>query len=995
MAKQVSLTFPDFSPNAASLELSVDASDTGTGACLTQLQGGDQRIISYASTTFSPAQRNYSATERELCGLRWAVQHYKTFLYGRFFLLNTDHKPLVYLENMKMVDSRLARTLEDLSEFSFQIRYLPGKENVLADAMSRVAGSPVDLPNIEPSDGIPNGTQLLQRVNGGGDSLFESLFILLSRIRTQRKVPLSHHQLRRELIDELLSNLPKYRGAASKKDVKAIKAMANPGVFPLNEVILVAAHLYAVRIMVHYGTATTVAYVPDPTVEPEEFNQLHLQCISGIHFNPLVADSPVQVHNLVFERLRSGQGGTPPSSQQISPARAPIDDSDDDLQACLFFDRVDQAPTPTPSDVPTCGHPDSRLCWTWLNVAGLNLCSGLDSGAQISLITAAALDRIRRTPGSQHRSTPVAVRLKAVGGNVTPITEVAHVSIQINGSQFEFPFAVVPTEAIPFCFLLGLNYLQARGSELDFEKAQLADSATIHGYSVEVFACEAFPDDPIPVQELHDLQANDAQLARVKKAVETGQWPAKLKSFRRHRSQLKISNGIIRYQGRLVVSYRALVHLVVTYHHTLAHIGTFKLTAAMSAYWHPALTKVIKDVCRSCQRCQLYKTSQQSIVPPTVKITTSHPFELVALDCISLPRTRRGHNGCLVMVDHHSKWVSMEPVKNKEASTIARVLEDRILPTLPWTPLRILTDNGPEFRSTTFEDLLEKYGIKHSLSSPYKPACNGAVERVNRTMSEFLRSLSRNSTHWDQDLTRARITYNNTKHSEIGMTPAEKLMTESHRTRNIIPVSLDTWKKGHPNFVPFKVGQRVLRKIVTTDRSVSRKFAPKFEGPFDVVKVFSRGVSYETRDPETGAVRQAHHTHLKAWHHPPKYLQEYHAQVPVPPEQYPQQPDADSDPLLEIHVMTPKKTVRTVGTQTPPVVVRPLSASPTKVVRVTTQKQPGQRKRSIPGAAPGLSRAPKPKPTDTRRATISTLRPSRTRVKPERYGVVTDSQTIR
>ena len=69
MAKQVSLTFPDFSPNAASLELSVDASDTGAGACLTQLQGGDQRIISYASTTFSPAQRNYSATERELCGL--------------------------------------------------------------------------------------------------------------------------------------------------------------------------------------------------------------------------------------------------------------------------------------------------------------------------------------------------------------------------------------------------------------------------------------------------------------------------------------------------------------------------------------------------------------------------------------------------------------------------------------------------------------------------------------------------------------------------------------------------------------------------------------------------------------------------------------------------------------------------------------------------------------------------------------------------------------
>ena len=133
------LSFPDFSAGASPLELFVDASDIGAGACLTQQQDGDVRVIAFASMTFNVAERRYSVIEKELAGLRWGVKSFRPFLIGTEFLLYTDHQPLIYLNNMKLIDGRLARTLEDLADYNFRILYLPGKTNCAADALSRLA----------------------------------------------------------------------------------------------------------------------------------------------------------------------------------------------------------------------------------------------------------------------------------------------------------------------------------------------------------------------------------------------------------------------------------------------------------------------------------------------------------------------------------------------------------------------------------------------------------------------------------------------------------------------------------------------------------------------------------------------------------------------------------------------------------------------------------------------------------------------------------------
>ena len=107
MAAEVELGYPDYSEGAEKLELYVDASDKGGGAYLAQQQGDERRIIGFASMTFTPAQLGYATIDRELAALRWGVKTFRPFLYGVPFVLFTDHQPLVHLDNMKLVCSRI------------------------------------------------------------------------------------------------------------------------------------------------------------------------------------------------------------------------------------------------------------------------------------------------------------------------------------------------------------------------------------------------------------------------------------------------------------------------------------------------------------------------------------------------------------------------------------------------------------------------------------------------------------------------------------------------------------------------------------------------------------------------------------------------------------------------------------------------------------------------------------------------------------------------
>ncbi|XP_033761504.1 uncharacterized protein LOC117343268 [Pecten maximus] len=119
--------------------LDTDASATGIGAILVQLQNGEEKVICYAAKTLNGAQRNYCTTKRELLAVVTFVRHFKYYLTGRRFTIRTDHAPLVWLKNVKEPEGILARWISILETFDFEIMYRAGTQHRNADAMSRQA----------------------------------------------------------------------------------------------------------------------------------------------------------------------------------------------------------------------------------------------------------------------------------------------------------------------------------------------------------------------------------------------------------------------------------------------------------------------------------------------------------------------------------------------------------------------------------------------------------------------------------------------------------------------------------------------------------------------------------------------------------------------------------------------------------------------------------------------------------------------------------------
>jgi transposase InsO family protein len=132
------LVYPDFKQQ---MILTTDASGLGLGAVLSQKRDGVDRPIAYASRALSDVEKKRfkdSATGLELLALEWACKHFRQYLLGVKFLVQTDHKALVGVKHMNNTNPHLMKLKGNLEEFQFDVKYIKGKSNVTADALSRM-----------------------------------------------------------------------------------------------------------------------------------------------------------------------------------------------------------------------------------------------------------------------------------------------------------------------------------------------------------------------------------------------------------------------------------------------------------------------------------------------------------------------------------------------------------------------------------------------------------------------------------------------------------------------------------------------------------------------------------------------------------------------------------------------------------------------------------------------------------------------------------------
>ena len=120
-------------------QLYTDASNEAVGAILTQNDRGINRPVAYLSHKLSGPQLRWPTIEKEAYGIVYALKKFHPYLWGSEFTIFTDHKPLKSLFKSEIKNTKLQRWAIQIAEYGAPIQHIPGKKNVHADALSRIA----------------------------------------------------------------------------------------------------------------------------------------------------------------------------------------------------------------------------------------------------------------------------------------------------------------------------------------------------------------------------------------------------------------------------------------------------------------------------------------------------------------------------------------------------------------------------------------------------------------------------------------------------------------------------------------------------------------------------------------------------------------------------------------------------------------------------------------------------------------------------------------
>lgn len=154
LAQATELSHPDYS---RPLFVRCDASDLGVGGVLFQIDDNEtERPISFVSKSFDTTQRNWSVMDRELYAILYSLDRFRHYIYGATFVLDTDHSNLLFLDSTK--SAKLTRWRERLLEYSFVLRHIPGEQNIVADALSRIYAISEDPSHLDIFSSIHNST---------------------------------------------------------------------------------------------------------------------------------------------------------------------------------------------------------------------------------------------------------------------------------------------------------------------------------------------------------------------------------------------------------------------------------------------------------------------------------------------------------------------------------------------------------------------------------------------------------------------------------------------------------------------------------------------------------------------------------------------------------------------------------------------------------------------------------------------------------------------
>ena len=120
--------------------LQTGASKLRLGAVLSQKQSdGRYHPVAFGSRTLHGVEVNYHSTKLEFLAMKRYIEHFQTYLLGGCFKVHTDNNPLTYFLTLSNMDVTKQRWINELAKYDFSLKYQKGKNNTVADALSRIS----------------------------------------------------------------------------------------------------------------------------------------------------------------------------------------------------------------------------------------------------------------------------------------------------------------------------------------------------------------------------------------------------------------------------------------------------------------------------------------------------------------------------------------------------------------------------------------------------------------------------------------------------------------------------------------------------------------------------------------------------------------------------------------------------------------------------------------------------------------------------------------
>nr|XP_034195346.1 uncharacterized protein LOC117611508 [Osmia lignaria] len=721
------LQYPDFE---RPFNITTDASGTAVGAVLSQGEIGKDQPVAYASRVMNKPETQYSATERELLAVIFAVNHFRPYIFGRKFYLITDHKPLIWLNSLTDPTSRLMRWKLRLSEYDYEIKYKPGKQNINADALSRNPIEDINALQI-------HAKRLHSSTSGSKKKRKKKKEWHQYPTRPRQTTTTSEsgkHKKRKEWHQYPTSP----RQTTTTSESREFKKKKE-------------SHQYPTRLR---PTTTTESEEhkkkkewhqyprrPRPTTSSSS-RDIKKRKISHKHLTRPRDDSSEFETRKKYRKDRIRERSFS-QEDNATKKRVKEDYTSSDESQYYETDVSEEPPKPRKRT---------------------NLNPKIYSSEEI---------RKKRRPNEQQVIVEVhqpPQDRKYIIPQKRPINrEPVIIGDEIEEYNEE---TIIPKHIFREPPKIDSSSSTRGKSPIKISKPQ----SNIMQYKIKnrlIFGIIVESRETLPqkIKILHQIL--------LQKGIQECSMPNRqgLKAI----LQIVFADSNINIticKGTVQIPPKEERKNIIRENHespVAGHKGIRKTYLRIrNKYYWKNMKKEITDYVRSCISCQRTKlVRMKNKEPMVITDTPSDAFDKVSLDILGpLPMTHKGYSYILTIQDNLTKYSVAVPLVSATSEDVARAFTNSFICQFG-SPKAILTDQGTCFTSSLIKKLAKIFHIKTYRTSSFHPQSNGSLERSHHVLVEYLKHYISKQEHWDEWLQQAMFSYNTSVHEGTKFTPHE------------------------------------------------------------------------------------------------------------------------------------------------------------------------------------------------------------------------------